>query len=38
MGEMRIYKIFIAKPEEKTPLGRPKCGWEDNIRMDLSDC
>jgi len=28
------YKIFVRKPEGKRPLGRPRCGWEDNIRMD----
>jgi hypothetical protein len=28
------YKIFVRKPEGKRPLGRPWCGWEDNIRMD----
>jgi hypothetical protein len=36
MGEMRnSYKILVGKPEEKIPLGRPRHGWEDNIKMDL---
>jgi hypothetical protein len=26
--------ILIGKPERKIPLGRPRCKWEDNIRMD----
>jgi hypothetical protein len=24
----------VGKPEGKTPLGRPRCRWEDNIKMD----
>jgi hypothetical protein len=31
------YKILVGKPEGKGPLGRPKCRWEDNIRMTLRD-
>jgi hypothetical protein len=34
MGEIRnTYKILIRKPEEKRPLGKPRCRWEDNIKM-----
>jgi hypothetical protein len=29
------YKILVRKPEEKRLLGRPKCRWKDNTRMDL---
>ena len=25
------------KPERKTPLGRPRRRWEDNIKMDLQE-
>jgi hypothetical protein len=25
----------VGKPEGKRPLGRPKCRWVDNIKMDL---
>jgi hypothetical protein len=32
-GEMRN----ANKPEGKRPLGRPKCRWEDNIRMDVKE-
>ena len=33
MGERRgLYSAFVRKPEGKTPLGRPRCRWEDNIR------
>jgi hypothetical protein len=26
-----------GKPEEKTPLGRPRCRWVDNNRIDLRE-
>ena len=29
------FKILTGKPTGKTPLGRPRHRWEDNIRMDL---
>jgi hypothetical protein len=25
----------VGKPEGRRPLGRPRCRWLDNIRMDL---
>ena len=31
-------KIFTLKPtRKKIPLGRLRCRWEDNIRMDLKE-
>jgi hypothetical protein len=30
-----MYKILIRKLERKRPLRRPRCRWEDNIRMDI---
>ena len=27
----------MGKPEGKRPLGRLKCRWEDNIKMDLQE-
>ena len=27
----------MGKPEEKRPLGRPRCRWEENIKMDLQE-
>jgi hypothetical protein len=29
------YRILMGKPEGKTPLGRPRRRWEDNIRINL---
>jgi len=38
MGEMRkAYDILVGKPEGKRPLGRPRCRWEYNIRIDLRE-
>jgi hypothetical protein len=38
MGEERkVYKVFVVNPEGKRPLGRPKCRWEDGIRMDIRE-
>jgi hypothetical protein len=28
---------LAGKPEGKSPLGRPRCRWEDTIKMDLQD-
>jgi hypothetical protein len=30
-----LYNISVGKTEEKTPLGRLRRKWEENIRMDL---
>jgi hypothetical protein len=27
----------VGKPEGKRALGRPRCGWVDNIKMDLRE-
>jgi hypothetical protein len=36
MGEKRnAYRLLVGKPEEKIPLGKPRCRWIDNIKMDL---
>ena len=29
--------VFGGKPEGKTPLGRPRCRWEDNIKTGLQE-
>jgi hypothetical protein len=33
-GRDKFIKILVKKPEEKSPLGRPRHRWE-AIRMDL---
>jgi hypothetical protein len=36
MGEKRnVYRLLVGKPEGKTPLGRPRRGWIDNIKMNI---
>jgi hypothetical protein len=36
MGEKRNeYRLLVGKPQGKRPLGKPKCRWIDNIKMDL---
>jgi hypothetical protein len=38
MGEKKnAYSLLVGKPEGKRPLGRPRCRWVDNIRMDLEE-
>jgi hypothetical protein len=37
MGAIRnAYNILFGKTEGKRPLGRPRCGWEDNTEMNVS--
>ena len=36
MGQGRgVHRGLMGRPEGKRPLGRPRCRWEDNIKMDL---
>ncbi|KAJ4429695.1 hypothetical protein ANN_21896 [Periplaneta americana] len=30
-------RVLVGRPEGKRPLGRPRCRWEDNIKMDLRE-
>jgi hypothetical protein len=30
-----VRRLLVGKPEGKRPLGRPRCRWIDNIKMDL---
>jgi hypothetical protein len=35
-GEKRnVYRLLVRKPEGNRPLGRPRRGWIDNIKMVL---
>jgi hypothetical protein len=37
-GERRgVYRFLVEKPEGKRPPGRPRRGWEGNIKMDLQE-
>jgi len=36
MGERAgAFRVLVGKPEEKSPLERPRHRWEDNIKTDL---
>ena len=38
MGERRVVnKVLVEKPEGKSPLGRSRHRWEDNIKMGLQE-
>jgi len=38
MGEERgVHRVLVGKPEGKRPMGRPRCRWEDNIKMNLQE-
>jgi hypothetical protein len=37
MGEKGNADILVGKPDRKRPLRRPRCRWEDNIKMDLTE-
>jgi hypothetical protein len=38
LGEGRdVYRVLVGRPRGKRPLGRPRRGWEDNIKMDLRE-
>jgi len=36
-GRVEVYTGFCGEPEGKRPLGRPRCRWEDNIKMELQE-
>jgi hypothetical protein len=38
MGEGRgVYRVLVGGLEGKRPLGRPRCRWEDNIKIGLRE-
>jgi hypothetical protein len=38
MGENRnAYRVLVGNPEGKRQLGRSRCRWADNIKMDLRE-
>jgi hypothetical protein len=32
-----VYRVLVGKPEGKRPLGRPRCEWKDNIKIDFQE-
>ena len=38
MGDRKVAnRVLVGIPEGKRQLARPRCGWEDNIKMDLQE-
>jgi hypothetical protein len=37
LNKLNAYWVLAGKPEEQRPLGRSRCRWEDNIKMELSE-
>ena len=37
MGGGKVHRGLIGNPVVRRPLCRPRCRWEDNIKMDLQD-
>jgi hypothetical protein len=37
MGRRGTRRLLVGKPKEGRPLGRSRCRWADNIRMDLEE-
>ena len=41
MARMRegrgVHSVLVGKREGKRPMGRPRRGWEDSIKMDLQE-
>jgi hypothetical protein len=38
MGDKRrVHSLLVGKSEGKSPLGRPRCRWEDNIKIELQE-
>jgi len=36
VGERRdVFRVLVGETEGNRPLGRHRCGWEGNIKMDL---
>jgi hypothetical protein len=32
-----VYRVLVGRPEGERPLGRPRCRWEDNIKLDFGE-
>jgi hypothetical protein len=36
-GRGGVYRVLVGRPKCGRPLGRPRCGWKDNIKLDLRE-
>jgi len=37
-GDRRgAYRILVGRPQAKRLFGRPRCGWEDGIEMNVQE-
>jgi hypothetical protein len=38
MGEWSgVYRVLVGEPEGKSQLRKPRCRWENNVKMDLQE-
>ena len=37
LSYMPHYRLLVWRPEGRIPLRRPRCRWEDNIKMDIRE-
>ena len=38
VGDRRgVYTVLVGRSEEKSPFGRRRCRWEENIKMNHQD-
>jgi hypothetical protein len=35
--KLNAYRILVGKSKTKRPVGRPRCRWEDNNKLDLRE-
>ena len=35
--ERGVYRVLVGKQEGRRPLGRPRCRWVDNNRVDREE-
>jgi len=36
-GRRNAWRVLVGKPEAKRTLGRPRCRWGENIKMDIHE-
>jgi hypothetical protein len=37
LEERGVHRVLVGKPEGKSPWGKPRRRWEDNIQMDIQE-